>query len=145
MARYLKPCRSKHIFAWCLVVVLTACSTTHGEMPLTIARDAFGGGAQFVGRLQMSKGCVVATGAFGEPSTVLFDPDIRLTGDGAALFDPQTGRTIRFNVPIAGGAAELRSDGNGWAVADIERFFGVRMPANCPRDAVMRLHDMIEQ
>ena len=133
------------LFASCLVVASSACSVTYADMPLTIARDAFGGEAQFVGHLQMSGGCIVALRADGVPSTVLFDPDIRLTSDVRGVFDPRTGRSIRFGTPVTGSAAKLRSEGNGWAVADIEEFFGVRIPANCPRDAVMRLHDLIEQ
>lgn len=73
---------------------------------------------------------------------LLFDPGVTLLPTGDGVFDPATGNSIRFGERISGGAATLRDAGRGWPSRDIERFYGVTIPAACPKRDVMRLHHM---
>jgi len=36
----------------------------------------------------------------------------------------------------------LRENAKGWPISDIERFYGVTIPAACPKDDIMRLRNM---
>lgn len=111
--------------------------------PVTIARPAFGGEALFRGYLAVEDGCIVAV-AGRHSSTVLFDPGVRLLDDGQGIWDPATGQSIPFGEPVKGGAAVLRDNGKGWPISDIESFFGVSLPAGCPRANLMRLHHLTQ-
>lgn len=119
---------------------LTACAgAAPVAQPVTIARPAFGGEAQFRGQLAMEKGCIVA-GDSRKSISVLFDPGVKLLDAGQGVFDPATGQSIRFGEPVTGGAPSLRDNGRGWSISDIESFYGVSLPPGCPRANVMRLH-----
>ena len=121
-------------------VALSGCATAAIEaQPITIDRDAFGGQALFGGSIESIDGCIV-TGRSN--STVLFDQGVTLLPTGDGVFDPATGNSIRFGERISGGAAVLRDAGRGWPIHDIERFYGVTIPAACPKRDVMRLHHM---
>lgn len=121
-------------------LALSGCATAAIEaQPITIDRDAFGGEALFVGSIESIDGCIVTRRT---NSTVLFDQGVNMLPTGDGVFDPATGNTIRFGERISGGAATLREDGRGWPVRDIERFYGVTIPAACPKRDVMRLHNM---
>ena len=121
-------------------VALSGCATAAIEaQPITIDRDAFGGQALFGGSIESIDGCIV-TGRSN--STDLFDQGVTLLPTGDGVFDPATGNSIRFGERISGGAAVLRDAGRGWPIHDIERFYGVTIPAACPKRDVMRLHHM---
>ena len=125
-----------------LVIPLTACQSAPSSPHLiTIAKPARAGEALSRGELGVVRGCVVAMGYFGN-ETVLFDPGVTLLPTGDGVFDPATGNSIRFGERISGGAATLRDAGRGWPSRDIERFYGVTIPAACPKRDVMRLHHM---
>ena len=123
-------------------VALSGCATAKIEaQPITIDRDAFGGEALFHGSIAAIDGCIVTRG-YRSNSTVLFDRGVTLLASGDGVFDPATGKSIRFGARITGGAAVLRDAGRGWPIHDIERFYGVTIPAACPKSDVMRLHHM---
>lgn len=127
---------------WIALLGLAACAgAAPVAQPITIARPAFGGEALFRGELTVKNGCIVSAGS-RRGSTVLFDPGIRLLENGQGVFDPATGQSIRFGEPLAGGAASLRENDRGWPISDIERFFGVSLPPDCPRANVTRLHHL---
>lgn len=109
--------------------------------PLTIARDAFAGGALYRGTLEIRDGCIVSS---RRNFTVLFDPGVVLTANSDGIYEPRTGNTIRFGQRIQGSGGNLREKGKGWPISDIERFYGVRIPLGCPKGNVMRLHKMEE-
>jgi hypothetical protein len=126
------------------MTLASACATGPANLRLlTIAKPAFGGEASFRGTLLAKHGCVIAHQANGD-TTVLFDPGVALTQNRDGLRDARTGKTIHFRRLVRGGAAELRSGGKGWPIADIEHFFGVSISAGCPTRNVMRLHDLEE-
>ena len=108
---------------------------------ITIARPAMAGEALFRGELAVVSGCVVAKGHRSN-ATVLFDPGVTLLRSGAGLHDPLSGNTIPFGQRISGGGGNLREDDKGWPISDIERFYGVTIPAACPKDDIMRLRSM---
>ena len=126
------------------MTLAAACATGPSELHLfTIAKPALGGEALFHGMLLAKHGCVIVNQANGE-TTILFDPGVALTENRDGLRDARTGKTVHFRKLIRGGAADLRSGGRGWSVADIEGFFGVSIDGGCPTGNVMRLHDMQE-
>lgn len=111
---------------------LTACAgAAPVAQPVTIARPAFGGEAQFRGQLAMEKGCIVAFGT-RKSINVLFHPGVKLLDAGQGVSDPATGQSIRFGEPVTGGAASLRDNGRGWSISDIESFYGVSLPPRLP-------------
>lgn len=123
-------------------VALSGCAAALIEaQPITIDRDAFGGQALFQGSIAAIDGCIVTRGYRGN-STVLFDHGVTLLPTGDGVFDPATGNSIRFGARITGGAAVLRDAARGWPIHDIERFYGVTIPAACPKSDLARLHDM---
>lgn len=124
---------------------LAACQTAlaHPQL-IAIASPAMGGEALFHGTLAIKKGCVVSLGG-QRIAAVLFDPGVTLSEDRTRIIDPRAHGNVRLAVPIFGGTAHLRENGKGWSIVDIERFFGVTIPAGCPTKNVMRLHGMEEQ
>lgn len=119
---------------------LASCVSFDGPPTLVrIAQGKFGGEALFRGRMEVRGGCVVTAGA--RPATVLFDPDVILVEHGTAIRDGAGSATVRFGEPVRAGMAHLREKGKGWPIRDIEEFYGVEIPENCPRDEVVRLHD----
>ena len=125
-------------------LVLAGCQSAPIQpRPITIARDAFAGEALYCGTLEIRDGCIVSSGS-GRNFSVLFDPGVVLTADSDGLYEPRTGNTIRFGRRIEGAGGNLRENGKGWPIADIERFYGVSIPRGCPKGDVMRLHKMEE-
>lgn len=125
-------------------LVLAACQSAPIQpRPITIARDAFAGEALYRGTLEIRDGCIVSSGS-RRNFTVLFDPGVVLTSGSDGLYEPRTGNTIRFGHRIQGGGGNLRENGNGWPISDIERFYGVSIPRACPKGNVMWLHKMEE-
>ena len=134
--------RMVRIAALALVIPLTACQSVSSPPHLiTIAKPAMAGEALFRGELAEVAGCVVAKG-HRDNATILFDRGVTLLPRGDGVFDPATGNSIRFGARITGGAAVVRDAGQGWPIHDIERFYGVTIPAACPKSDVMRLHHM---
>ena len=125
-------------------LLLGACqSAPEQPRPITIAREAFAGEALYRGTLEIRDGCIVAPG-YRRDFSVLFDPGVVLTANGDGLYEPRSGNTIRFGHRMQGGGGNLRENGKGWPITDIERFFGVSIPRACPKNNVMRLHKMEE-
>ncbi|MEC9016290.1 MAG: hypothetical protein VYC29_00040 [Pseudomonadota bacterium] len=87
------------------------------------------------------RGCVVMKGP-RRNSTVLFDPGVTLLPSVEGLHDPHSGNDIPFGQRISGGGGFLRENAKGWPISDIERFYGVTIPAACPKDDIMRLRNM---
>ena len=112
--------------------------------PLSIATigssNGFGGEALFMGKLLVRGGCLVAA-ADGRFATPIFDPGVVLTPDGDRIRDPALNVEVPMGRPFRAGAAWMRDGGEGWPLADIEAFFGTRLPPDCPKDDVIRLHD----
>ena len=134
--------RLVRIAAFALVIPLTACQGAPSSPHLiSIAKPARAGEALFRGELGVVRGCVVAKGYFGNES-VLFDPGVTLLPFGDGLHDPLSGNNIPFGQRISGGGGVFRENGRGWPISDIERFYGVTIPAACPKDNVMRLRHM---
>ena len=105
------------------------------------ARCVCGRGA-YRGTLEIRGGCIVTSGS-RRNFTVLFDPGVVLTSGSDGLYEPRTGNTIRFGHKMQGGG-NLRENGKGWPISDIERFYEVSIPRGCPKNNVMRLHKMEE-
>ncbi|MDG5748427.1 hypothetical protein P8Q88_09550 [Qipengyuania sp. XHP0207] len=125
-----------------LVVPVVACQSAPSSPHLiTIARPAFAGEALFRGELEVVRGCVVVKGD-RRSSAVLFDPGVTLLPSGDGLHDPHSGNDISFGQRISGGGGFLRENAKGWPISDIERFYGVTIPAACPKDDIMRLRNM---
>ncbi|WP_417322366.1 hypothetical protein [Erythrobacter aureus] len=121
-------------------MTLSGCATVMVEaQPIKIDRDAFGGQALFHGSIESIDGSIV-TGRGN--STVLFDQGVTLLPAGDGVFDPATGNSIRFGERIRGGTAVLREAGQGWPIHDIERFYGVTIPATCRKSDAARLQHM---
>ena len=128
--------------ALALAIPLTACQRAPSSPHLgTIARPAFAGEALFRGALAVVRGCVVAKGD-RRNSTVLFDPGVTLLPSVEGLHDPHSGNDIPFGQRISGGGGFLRENAKGWPISDIERFYGVTIPAACPKDDIMRLRNI---
>jgi hypothetical protein len=125
-----------------LAIMLTGgCAASGGPPQLVrIAKPLFGGEAGFAGSVEVHRGCVV-TMHNGRPQTVLFDSDVALVSDGTGFRDGSDGKIIRFGQEFRAGAAEIRRKGKGWSLKDIQAFFGAKLPENCPKDEVVRLHD----
>lgn len=122
-------------------------SDTHGvssiKMPniINITRGYYGGEARFEGDLRIENGCVVA-GSSSLRATPLFDADVMVGKDRQSL--TQAGRvTVLFGQRFTAGSANLRESGRGWSIADIERFFGIKIPPSCPRRNIVRLHNIV--
>ncbi|MXP15711.1 hypothetical protein GRI44_13225 [Altererythrobacter confluentis] len=125
-------------------LLLAACqSVPENARPITIAREAFAGEALYRGSLELVDGCIVAAG-HRRAFTALFDPRVVRTASGEGIFEPPTGNTIRFGHPMQGGGGNLRENGKGRTISDIERFYEVSIPSGCPRNNVMRLRNMEE-
>jgi|GEM_PF-1037033 len=134
--------RLVRIAALALVIPLTACQGAPSSPHLiTIAKPARAGEALIRGELAVVRGCVVLRGEHRN-STVLFDPGVTLLPTGEGLHDPHSGKDIPFGQCLSGGGGVLRDDGRGWPISDIERFYGVTIPAACPKDDIMRLRNM---
>ena len=73
---------------------------------------------------------------------LLFDPGVTLLPSGDGLHDPLSGNNIPFGQRISGGGGVSRESGRGWPISDIERFYGVTIPAAYRKDYVMRLRNM---
>ena len=132
----------RHLFVAVLVVPVVACQSAPSSPHLiTIARPAFAGEALFRGELEVVRGCVVVNGD-RRSSAVLFDPGVTLLPSGDGLHDPHSGNDIPFGQRISGGGGVLRENGRGWPISDIERFYGVTIPAACPKDDIIRLRNM---
>ena len=128
--------------ALALAIPLTASQRAPSSPHLgTIARPAFAGEALFRGELAVVRGCVVAKGD-RRNSTALFDPGVTLLPSVEGLHDPHSGNDIPFSQRISGGGGFLRENAKGWPISDIERFYGVTIPAACPKDDIMRLRNM---
>lgn len=102
----------------------------------------FGGEALFSGKLVMRNGCLVASVNTGF-ATAVFDPGVTLAADGSTINDVRHNVQVPIGRPFQAGSAWMRGDGQGWAVRDIEAFFGTRIPPGCPTDDVVRLHDFV--
>ena len=134
--------RLVRIAAFALLKPLTACQSAPASPYLiTIAEPARAGEALFRGELGVVRGCVVAKGYFGN-ETVLFDPGVTLLPPGDGLHVPLSGNNILFGQRISGGGGNLRENGKGWPISDIERFYGVTITAACSKDNIMRLRSM---
>ena len=130
------------IAALALAIPLTACQGAPSAPQLiTIAKPARAGEALIRGELAVVRGCVVMKGP-RRNWTVLFDLGVALLPSGAGLHDPHSENDIRFGQSISGGGGVLRENGKGWPISNIERFYGVTIPAACPKDNVMRLRTM---
>ena len=134
--------RLVRIAALALVVPLSACQSAPASPHLiTIAEPARAGEALFRGELGVVRGCVVAKGD-RRNETILFDPGVTLLPSGDGLHDPLSGNNIPFGQRISGGGGVSRESGRGWPISDIERFYGVTIPAAYRKDYVMRLRNM---
>ena len=134
--------RLVRIAALALVIQLTACQGAPSSPHLiTIAKPARAGEALIRGELAVVRGCVVMKGP-RRNSTVLFDPGVTLLPSVEGLHDPHSGNDIPFGQRISGGGGFLRENAKGWPISDIERFYGVTIPAACPKDDIMRLRNM---
>lgn len=132
---------------WLLAAVaaaVTGCAADLRHEQLTIATisssNLFGGEALFSGTLIARDGCLVANANEGY-ATPIFDPGVILSQSGKAIKDVWEGVEIPIGRSFRAGTAWLRDGGQGWSVGDIERFYGTRIPASCPTDNVIRLHD----
>lgn len=123
------------------VITLAGAWTAHAvpAQPITIARPAFGGQALFEGRITLRNGCFTTDSEY--PATILFDPDVTLSETKKAIRHGAGGAVIALGNPSRASAAWLRQDNNGWSIEDIETFYGVEIPINCPTANVVRLHD----
>ena len=134
--------RLVRIAALALVIQLTACQSTSSPLHLiAIARPAMAGEALFRGELAVVRGCVAIRGS-RRNSTVLFDRGVTLLPSGEGLHDPHSGNDIPFGQRISGGGGNWRENGKGWPISDIERFYGVMIPAACSKDDIIRLRNM---
>jgi hypothetical protein len=134
--------RLVRIAALALVIPLTACQGAPSSPHLiTIAKPARAGEALIRGKLAVVRGCVVMKGP-RRNSTVLFDAGVTLLPSVEGLHDPHSGNDIPFGQRISGGGGFLRENAKGWPISDIERFYGVTIPAACPKDDIMRLRNM---
>ncbi len=134
--------RLVRIAALALVIPLTACQGAPSSPHLiTIAKPARAGEALIRGELAVVRGCVVMKGP-RRNSTVLLDPGVTLLPSVEGLHDPHSGNDIPFGQRISGGGGFLRENAKGWPISDIERFYGVTIPAACPKDDIMRLRNM---
>ena len=121
--------RLVRIAALALVIPLTACQGAPSSPHLiTIAKPARAGEALIRGELAVVRGCVVMKGP--------------LLPSVEGLHDPHSGNDIPFGQRISGGGGFLRENAKGWPISDIERFYGVTIPAACPKDDIMRLRNM---
>ena len=129
-----------------LALASAGCTADPAGQRLTIATIAtsntFGGEALFAGKLIEREGCLVAV-ADGTFATPIFDPGVVLTPEGRAIWDVRQGLNVPIGRSFRAGAAWLRDDGRGWSVADIEAFYGTRIPAGCSTHDVIRLHDFV--
>lgn len=127
-----------------LATALPGCAADVSGGRLTIATitssNLFGGEALFTGKLFERNGCLVA-GTDEVFATPVFDPGVTLTAGGKTIRDVRKGVEVPIGRPFRAGTAWMRDDGTGWSVADIEMFFGTRIPPGCPTDNVIRLHD----
>ena len=140
----LVSCKSVVTFVLAAMALASCRSGAEPVMPLAITSGHFGGEALFTGTIDRRGGCIVTTSGRA-PFTVLFDEGVSLSADGGGVIDPRNGVEVRFGERIQGGAGNLRENGNGWSVDDIEEFFGVSLPRDCPRNNIMRLGDMHPQ
>jgi hypothetical protein len=104
------------------------------------SENMFGGEALFTGRLAVRDGCLVADFGSGV-ATPVFDPGVILSPDGKTLHDPAQGSELPLGRRFSAGSAWMRDGGTGWTVAEIEAFYGTRIPPGCPTHNVIRLHD----
>ena len=132
--------RAMKAAALCLLF-LAGCAASAPPEPIRISRGWKGGEARFVGELRLEKGCIVAVAGTSR-ATPLFDPDATLSEDHRAIREGDR-PAVAFGQRFAAGAATLRDDGRGWSIEDVEQFYGVKIPAACPRRDVMRLHDLV--
>jgi hypothetical protein len=127
-----------------LVLATVGCAADVPRQRLTIATIAssnlFGGEALYRGKLVERAGCIVAA-ADGSFATPIFDPGVTLADDGEALVDAHEGVQVPIGRLFEAGTAWLRDDGEGWSLAEIDSFYGTRIPPGCPTDNVIRLHD----
>lgn len=107
--------------------------------PIT-ASKIFGGEAAFWGKLLERDGCLVA-GAGETFTTPIFEPNVMLTPGSKTIRDVRQGVEVPIGRAFRAGTAVLRENGGSWSVADIETFYGMRIPPGCPIDDVIRLHD----
>lgn len=122
------------------ILFAAGCAANSGRPHLVrIAKPLFGGEALYTGAIGVHRGCVVTEGG-GKRATILFDPDVTLVDGGTAIRDG-LGVVIKFGERVRPGAATLRQNGRGWSLHDINAFYGVELPENCPQDEVVRLHD----
>jgi hypothetical protein len=126
---------------------LAGCSTGIDKQQITIMTttpNKMGGEAAFIGRLIIQNGCLVAiTGK--KVAIPIFDPGVTLQPDRLAINDQRRSRHIRIGQSFRAGTAWMRDGGTGWSVSDIEKFFSVRVPSNCPTASIIRLHDFDRQ
>lgn len=122
----------------CLCAALTAGCTgiVQGLSVIAAAPNTMVGEAAIRGRLGLHKGCIVTSSAVST-ATVLLDPRVELNGDGTGIVDRATGETVAFGQSFRGGGSTLREDGQGWSISDIETYYRVIIPAQCPRDNVI--------
>jgi hypothetical protein len=127
-----------------LPLLFLACAAAAAQERPAIATigspNMFGGEALFTGRLVVQGGCLVADFGRGV-ATPVFDHGVTLSGDGKTLHDPAEGAEVPLGGAFSAGTAWMRDGGTGWSVAEIETFFGTRLPPGCPTDHVIRLHD----
>jgi len=127
-----------------LAVALTGCASALPRARLTIATvtssNMFGGEALFTGKLLEQNGCLLAS-ANERFATLIFDPGVTLAADGGTIRDVRQNVEVPVGRYFRAGSAWLRDGGQGWSVADIEAFYGTRIPAKCPTHNVIRLHD----
>lgn len=96
-----------------------------------------GGQALLEGGLRIVRGCVIVSS--GEREVLpIFDPSVRLEPSGRAILDAETGERVRVGGRLRGSAAYLRDNGIGWTDAEISRFTGASVPADCG-DTVVRV------
>jgi len=127
-----------------LAMAFPGCAAHQPARPLAIATitSAFthGGQARFAGRLIERDGCLVATDGVNV-ATPIFDPGATLGADRKTISDTRAGVEVPIGRPFRASAAWLRDHDQGWSVADIETFYGTRIPPGCPTNNVIRLHD----
>ena len=133
--------RAMKAAALCLLFLAGCAASATPPEPIRISRGWKGGEARFVGELRLKKGCIVA-GAGKSWATPLFNPEATFGKDHRAIREGSR-PAIAFGQKFAAGAAILRDDGRGWSMADVEQFYGVKIPVACPRRDVVRLHDLV--
>lgn len=133
--------RAMRAAALCLLFLAGCAVSPVQPEPIRISRGWFGGEARFVGELRLENDCIVA-GAGESWATPLFDPEATL-GENRRSIREGDRPALAFGQRFAAGAATLRDDGRGWSIADIEDFYGVAIPAACPKRDVVRLHDLV--